>query len=131
MISSIDYESVLICCQHLDHINVAVVGSYVKSRLIILCIDCSVWTIIILCHTLKTKKHNARVALSPGHLSISQLLMFLLLLACAIKSWEIERGSGDEANARAIPGWVPVAIITELLVAIYIHLPAAYHVLFY
>ena len=35
-ISSIDYESVLICCEHLDHINIAVVGSYVQSRLIIL-----------------------------------------------------------------------------------------------
>ena len=35
-ISSIDYESVLIGCEHLDHINMAVVGSYVQSRLIIL-----------------------------------------------------------------------------------------------
>ena len=36
LISSIDYESVLIGCQHLDHINMAVVGSYVQSRLFIL-----------------------------------------------------------------------------------------------
>ena len=36
------------------------------------------------------------LASSPGPLSISQLLM-LPLFACNIKSWEIERGPGDEA----------------------------------
>jgi hypothetical protein len=37
------------------------------------------------------------IALSPGPLSISQLLI-LQLFAYNIKSWEIERGPGDEAT---------------------------------
>ncbi len=40
--------------------------------------------------------HSIYIASSPGPLSISQLLM--LLFACNINSWEIERGPGDEAT---------------------------------
>jgi hypothetical protein len=43
------------------------------------------------------------LASSPGPLSISQLPLF----ACNIKSWEIERGPGDEATHYTTPSSVP------------------------